>query len=233
MKHTSSHPGKKEKGCSHSQLQLPAAPTSARPLGGRVRLRPLELVLQARSGMFWLRPSSLSALALPQGCGHALGRRLFRFPSSASSRHCRSLPALPSRRPLARPSGSGGCAAARLVFPSRSPFRPHPTPPRALARAAPQLAGNSDEGTSLGGDLSSPGVSVHTGRDARPSLSFLLPSPRPGRRRRPGAADLLLGPGPPPPECLKPRVLGRWLIVCSVGLFFTPLLPEVGSLLGR
>lgn len=83
------------------------------------------------------RPSPLPAVALPQGCGHAQRRWLFRFPSGLGRRHCRRLPALPSRRPrgsaAAWPSSSSGCAPARLLFPPRFPFPPLPAPRRALA----------------------------------------------------------------------------------------------------
>lgn len=63
---------------------------------------------------------------------------LARFgPSGLGRRHCRRLPALPSRRPrgsaAAWPSSSSGCAPARLLFPPRFPFPPLPAPRRALA----------------------------------------------------------------------------------------------------
>lgn len=89
--------------------------------------------------MSWPLPLLLPAVALPQGCGHAQQqrRRLFRFPSGPGRRHCRRLPALPSRRPrgsaAARPSGSSRCATARLLFSFRFPFRLLPAPRRAPA----------------------------------------------------------------------------------------------------
>lgn len=84
------------------------------------------------------RPCPLPAVALPQGCGHAQRQRLFRFPSGLGRRHCRRLPALPSRRPrgsaAARPSSRSRGAPARLHFPPRFPFPPLPAPRRSLAR---------------------------------------------------------------------------------------------------
>ncbi|XDA71120.1 hypothetical protein R6Z07_001498 [Ovis aries] len=95
------------------------------------------------------------------GCGHAQRQWLFRFPFGLGRRHCRRLPALPSRRPrgsaAAWPSGRSGCAPARPLFPPRFPL---PSPPRPASRACSgrlrSPPGARPEAPRWGGDLSSP-----------------------------------------------------------------------------
>lgn len=157
-----------------------------------------------RGAVFWPRPCPLPAVALPQGCGHAQRRRLFRFPSGPGRRHCRRLPALPCRRPrgsaAARPSGSRGCAPARLVFPPRFPFRPRLPRAARLPGAAPEPAGSSDRGASLG---------------RGPFLAWGKCADRPGRGPSLSSSFLLGGlagaSGPQQPTCRGQRRGSRHL----------------------
>lgn len=166
-------------------------------------------------------PRPLPAAALPQGCGHAQRRRLFRFPSSRGRRHCRSLPALPSR------AVGLGLAVGRLPTRGsssrRSLFRPLPARAARLPRAAPQPPGARTEAPRRAGTFPRR-VSGQPGRDRGPrSPSSFLVRGLAGAGG-PGADLPRAGPGPPPPA-RRAAAPGRWLIVCSGAVSFSAVAP--------
>lgn len=145
--------------------------------------------------MSWPRPSSLPAVALPQGCGHAQrsGGCSASPPARAVAIAEGSLPSSPGACGARLPLGLAVAAAALQRGSSSCPVSPSvSSPPCAahLPRAAREPAGSSDGGPLLGrGPFLAWGkCGDRPGRG--PSLSFLLPFPRPGRLERPGAADL-------------------------------------------
>ncbi|XP_071070578.1 cuticle collagen 39-like [Dasypus novemcinctus] len=185
----------------HHGTTAPSSPRAGRPSGGGARGDPGSAgprggAARAGGGGPASRrsppPPSPRVVATRGGGGCSASPRPGPSPLPKAPR-----PPLPGARwagAAAGPSGRGGCALARFPFPSCLPIPPLPSRRRALAWAAPETAGSSDRGAWLGRDLSSPAVSVGTGRPARRAQAvallppFLLRGLASGSG--PGAADL-------------------------------------------
>lgn len=154
-----------------SKLRLPAALARARPSGGGAGLRPVELRAWARKGRCsgpaparsqpWPSPRVVATRS-GGGCSASPPARAVAIAEG-------SLPSPAGARGARLPLGLAVAAAALqrgLSSRPASPSVPVCPAPRACPGRLRSPPGARTEAPRWGGDLSSPGVSVQTGRDA-------------------------------------------------------------------